>query len=106
MSQQFVSSTTVIALVIGAIIAYFYLYFGWKALRKSIQTRNEPDEGPGDKYRHSVIGAILSVAVSIVSIAIYGAGPIFLYWGPILAMVAAVAVTYALRDEVIGQHDD
>jgi amino acid transporter len=106
MSQQFVSSATVVALVIGAIIAYFYLYFGWKALRESIRTRSEPDEGPGDKYRHSVIGAIISVAVSIVSIAIYGAGPLFLYWGPILAMAAAIAVTYALRDEVIGHRDD
>ena len=100
MSNQFVSPVTLVTIVIGAIIAYCYLRFMWGALVKSVRTRNDPDDGPGDRYHHSLIGAVISVIVSIASIAIYGAGPLFLYWGPILALLAAVAVAYALRDEV------
>src|SRR5450631_1241824 len=100
MSNQFVSPATLVTIIVGLVIAFFYLYFMWGALRKSVRTRNEPDDGPGDRYHHSLIGAVISVLGSILSIAIYGAGPLFLYWGPIVAFLAAIAVAYALRDEV------
>lgn len=100
MSPELVSIGTFITIVVGAIISYCYLYYMGAALRKSVRTRNEKDDGPEERYRRSLIGAVISVAASILSIAIYGYGAAFLYWGPILALLAAVAVAYSLREEV------
>jgi hypothetical protein len=102
MFGSFVSPGTLFTIAAGTIISVFYLYYMGAALRKSVRTRNQPDESEGDKYRHSLIGAILSVIASIVSIAIYGYGPWFLYWGPIVASVAAIAVAYSLREELLS----
>jgi hypothetical protein len=101
MSIQLVSIGTLITIVVGVIISCCYLYYMGAALLKSVRTRNDKDDGPEDRYHYSLVGAVISVIVSIVSIAIYGYGPAFLYWGPIVALLAAVAVAYSLREELI-----
>jgi H+/gluconate symporter-like permease len=75
MFGPFVSLGTVVAIVAGLIISYFYLYYMGAALRKSVRTRFDRDEGQPDKYHHSLVGAVIAVIVSIISIAIYGFGP-------------------------------
>jgi Mn2+/Fe2+ NRAMP family transporter len=100
MSTELVSTGTIVTIVVGAIIAYYYLYYMSAALRKSVRTRDEKDDGPEENYSYSLIGAVVSVIVSILSIAIYGCGAAFLYWGPIVALLAALAVAYSLREEV------
>ena len=102
MSIELVSAGTALTIVVGVIISLYYLYYMGAALQKSVRTRNDKDDGPEDRYHYSLIGAIVSVIVSIVSIAIYGIGPAFLYWGPILALLAAVAVAYSLREELVS----
>ena len=102
MSIQLVSIGTLITIIVGAVISYCYLYYMGAALQKSVRTRNDKDDGPEDRYHYSLVGAVVSVIVSIVSIAIYGYGPAFLYWGPIVALLAAVAVAYSLREELVG----
>lgn len=100
MSTQLISSATIVTIVVGVVISYFYLRYMWQALRKSIRTRNFVEQGGEDRFRFSLVAAIASVGASIASIAVYGGGPAFLYWGPILALVAASAVAVALREEV------
>jgi fatty acid desaturase len=101
MFSLFVSPGTFFAIVAGTVISVFYLYYMGAALQRSVRTRDQPDETHSDRYAHSFIGAILSVIASIASIAIYGYGPWFLYWGPVLAGVAAIAVAYSLREELL-----
>src|SRR5437879_4023504 len=98
MSAQLVSIGTLVTIIVGAVISYYYLFYMGAALRKSVRTRNDKDDGPEENYNYSLIGAVISVVASIVSIAIYGYGPAFLYWGPIVALLAAVAVAYSLRE--------
>jgi Mn2+/Fe2+ NRAMP family transporter len=100
MSTELVSIGTLVTIIVGAIIAYYYLYYMGAALQKSVRTRNEKDDGPEESYNRSLVGAVVSVVASIVSIAIYGYGAAFLYWGPIVALLAAVAVAYSLREEI------
>jgi hypothetical protein len=102
MPTQLVSIGTVVTIIVGAIISYYYLYYMGAALRKSVRTRNDGDDGPEDHYHYNLIGAVISVILSIASIAIYGFGAVFLYWGPIVALLAAVAVAYSLREEFLG----
>jgi hypothetical protein len=102
MPSQLVSVGTTVAIIAGVIISYFYLYYMGAALRKSVRTRNDVDDGPEDHYSYNLIGAVISVILSIVSIAIYGFGAVFIYWGPIVAMLAAIAVAYSLREELVG----
>ena len=101
MPTQLVSFGTLITIIVGVIISAYYLYYMGAALRKSVRTRNDKDDGPEDSYHYSMIGAVISVIISIESIAIYGDGPAFLYWGPIVALLAAVAVAYSLREELV-----
>jgi Mn2+/Fe2+ NRAMP family transporter len=102
MLTELVSIGTLITIVVGAVISGYYLYYMGAALQKSVRTRNEKDDGPEDRYRYNLVGAVISVIASIVSIAIYGYGPAFLYWGPIVALLAAVAVAYSLREELMA----
>jgi hypothetical protein len=102
MPTQLVSVGTIVAIIAGVIISYYYLYYMGAALRKSVRTRNDADDGPEDNYSYNLIGAVISVILSIVSIAIYGFGAVFIYWGPIVAMLAAIAVAYSLREELVG----
>lgn len=99
---EFVSIATLVTIVVAAIIACSRLYYMGAALRKSVRTRDEQDDGPEEHSRYSLVGAVVSVVVSILSIAIYGFGAAFLCWGPIVALLAAVAVAYSLREEVVG----
>jgi hypothetical protein len=102
MPSQLVSVGTIIAIIAGVIISYYYLYYMGAALRKSVRTRNDVDDGPEEHYNYNLIGAVISVILSVVSIAIYGFGAVFIYWGPIVAMLAAIAVAYSLREELLG----
>jgi hypothetical protein len=102
MALQYVSIGTLVTIIVGAIISGFYLYYMGAALRKSVRDRHLADEGRPDQYHYSLIGAVVSVLASIISIAIYGFGPWFLYWGPIVALLAAVAVAYSLREELVS----
>lgn len=99
---QLVSIGTLVTIIVGAAISFYYLYYMSAALQKSVRTRNDKDDGPEDQYHYSLIGAVISVIVSIVSIAVYGYGAAFLYWGPIVALLAAIAVAYSLREEFVG----
>lgn len=100
MFSELVSIGTLVTIIVGAIISYYYLYYMGAALHKSVRTRDVKDDGPEENYRRSFIGAVVSVLASIASIAIYGYGAAFLYWGPIVALLAALAVAYSLREEV------
>jgi hypothetical protein len=101
MVEQFVSFGTFVMIIVGAIVAIYYLYYMGAALRKSVRTRNDPDEGQQDRFHYSLVGAVISVVASMASIAIFGLGGTFLYWGPILAVLAAIAVAYSLREELV-----
>jgi hypothetical protein len=105
MSEELVSTGTVLTLIVGLIIASIYLRHMWGALQRAVQTRDDPDVGH-DEYRFSFIGAIVAVIASVVAIAIYGAGPGFLYVGPALALLAAIAVAYCLREEHLDVEGD
>lgn len=101
MTDQFVSSGTAITIAAGVVIAFFYVKHMWAALQKSVRIRNDPDEGREDKYRYSLVGAVISVFLSYVAIAAYGLGPALLYLGPVLALVSPIAVTYCLYREAL-----
>jgi Mn2+/Fe2+ NRAMP family transporter len=91
-----------VTIVVGAVIAVYYLYYMAAALQKSVRDRHLADDSRPDRYHYSLIGAVISVIASIVSIAVYGLGPWFLYWGPIVALLAAIAVAYSLREEAVS----
>src|SRR4051794_22832057 len=102
MSNQLVSTGTVITLLAGLAIGYAYLRFMWSALQRAVRTRDEPDEGQ-DQYHLSFVGAITSVVASSAAIAVYGVGPALLYVGPLLALGSAIAVASCLWRERVGQ---
>jgi hypothetical protein len=100
MATQLVSLGTLATIIIGLVISYFYVHYMWAALQKAVRTRHESDEGK-DKYHLSLAGAIISVIVSSVAIAVYGIGPAFLYLGPVASLLSPIAVTYCLYQEFI-----
>jgi hypothetical protein len=102
MSDQLVSTGTIITIAVGLVIGYAYLRFMWGSLQNAVQTRDETDAGQ-DRYHFSFIGAIIAVVASSAAIASYGLGPAFLYVGPLLALASGVAVTYCLRTEYIDR---
>jgi hypothetical protein len=102
MSEQLVSAGTAVTIIVGLVIGYVYLRYMWGALQNAVRTRDEADTGQ-DRYRFSLIGAIVAVIASAVAIAIYGAGPALLYVGPLLALLSAAAVTYCLREEYTNE---
>jgi hypothetical protein len=102
MNEILVSTGTELAIVVGLVVAYAYLRNMWGALQRAVRTRDDADEGQ-DRYSHSLVGAIVAVLGSVAAIALYGAAPALLYVGPALALLAAVAVTYCLRDERVNE---
>ena len=99
MGGQLVSTGTTFTIVVGLIIAAFYLRYMWAALQQSVRTRDEPDEGV-DRYHFSLVGAVISVIASSAAIAAYGLGAACLYVGPLLALLSAVAVARCLYQEL------
>jgi hypothetical protein len=99
MGEQVVSVGTAITIGVGLIIAGYYLRYMWAALQQSVRTRDELDEGE-DKYHFSLVGAVVSVIASSGAIAAYGLGAAFLYVGPLLALLSAIAVARCLYQEV------
>jgi hypothetical protein len=98
---ELVSTGTVVTLVVGIAIAYVYLRYMWSALQRAVRTRDDPDLGE-DRYRFSLVGAVVAVVGSITAIAVYGAGPALLNLGPLLVLGSSVAVAYCLRQEAAG----
>jgi hypothetical protein len=102
MPTQLVSSGTLVTIVIGLIIGAVYLRFMWAALQKAVRTRDDADTGK-DQYHFSFAGAVISVVASSAAIAAYGLGGSLLYLGPLLALGSAVAVSWCLRREWVGE---
>lgn len=98
MANLWTAPAFLITLAIGLTISVFYLRYMWLALRRAVQTREDVDAG-SDRYRHSLIGAIIAVLGSASAIAAYGLGAAALYLGPALAVASAFAVTRCLRVE-------
>jgi small-conductance mechanosensitive channel len=96
--EPLVSTGTLATIGLGLVIGAFYLRYMWGALQRAVRTRDEADVGQ-DRYRFGLVGAVIAVFGSIVAIAVYGAGPAFLYVGPGLALLSAVAVAFCLRQE-------
>lgn len=98
MAQLYVSPTTLLTIAVGLIIAVVYLRFMWLALQRAVRTRDDVDVGE-DRYAHALFGALIAVVGSAAAIGAFGAAPILLYVGPVLALLSAVAVSYCLRAE-------
>ena len=98
MPQQLVSPGTAATLLIGVLISVVYVRYMWGALARAVRTRDEVDTGE-DRYRHSLIGALIAVFGSALAISALGFGPALLYLGPALALLSAVAVARCLRSE-------
>lgn len=98
MSTIWSSSAFIITLVIGGVISAIYLRYMWLALQRAVETRDTPDVG-ADRYRHSLVGAVIAVVGSAAAISVFGAAPALLYLGPALALLSAIAVSYCLRTE-------
>ena len=98
MPQQLVSPGTAATLLIGVLISVVYVRYMWGALARAVRTRDEVDTGE-DRYRHSLIGALIAVFGSALAISALGSGPALLYLGPALALLSAVAVARCLRSE-------
>ncbi len=100
MSNLFVSSATVITILIGIVIAFFYLRYMWLVLQRVARTLDDPDDGKSDGFGHSFIGAIIAVIASSLAIAAYGFAPQLLYIGIVLALASPIAVAYTFRREL------
>jgi hypothetical protein len=100
MSDLFVSSATVVAIVIGIFITFFYLRYMWLVLQRVAQTLDDPDDGKSDGFGHSFIGAIIAVIASSLAIVAYGFAPQLLYVGIVLALASPIAVAYTFRREL------
>ena len=98
MSELWTSNAFLVTLAVGLVVGATYLRHMWLALQRAVRTREDADAS-ADQYRHSLIGALLAVVGSAAAISVYGAGPMFLYLGPALALSSAVAVSYCLRTE-------
>jgi hypothetical protein len=100
MSDLFVSSATVVTIVIGIFITFFYLRYMWLVLQRVAQTLDDPDDGKSDGFGHSFIGAITAVIASSLAIVAYGFAPQLLYVGIVLALASPIAVAYTFRREL------
>jgi fatty acid desaturase len=100
MSDFFVSPLTAATLVIGVVIAIFYLRNMWLVLRRTAETLDEPDDNRPDAFAYSFLGAIVAVVASWLAIAAYGVSPIFLYVGVVLALLSPIAVGYTFYREL------
>jgi len=100
MPNLLVSWGTVLTIVIGVVIGFFYLRYMWLALQRVAKTLDDPDEGKSDAFGYSFIGAIIAVVASSLSIAAYGFAPQLLYVGVVLALASPIAVAYTFRREL------
>ena len=98
MPQQLVSPGTAATLLVGVLISVVYVRYMWGALGRAVRTRDDADTGQ-DRYRNSLIGALIAVFGSALAISALGLGPALLYLGPVLALLSAVAVARCLRSE-------
>ena len=53
-----------------------------------------------DAFAYSFVGAVVAVFASWLAIAAYGASPIFLYVGVVLALLSPIAVGYTFYREL------
>jgi small-conductance mechanosensitive channel len=102
MPAQLVSVGTAATLLVGSIIAVVYVRYMWGALARAVRTRDEADAGH-DRYRHSLVGALIAVFGSALAISAFGVGPSLLYLGPALALFSAIAVARCLRTEYVDE---
>jgi hypothetical protein len=102
MFEELVSTGTILTILVGLGIGYVYLRYMWGALQHAVRTLDDADGGE-DRYRFSLVGAVVAVIGSISAIAAYGAGPALLYVGPSLALASASAVAYCLRREAVEE---
>jgi fatty acid desaturase len=100
MSDFFVSPLTVATLVVGVVIAIFYLRNMWLVLQRTAETLDQPEDKRPDAFAYSFLGAIVAVVASWLAIAAYGASPIFLYVGVVLALLSPIAVGYTFYREL------
>jgi hypothetical protein len=100
MNDFFVSPLTAATLVIGVVIAIFYLRNMWLVLLRTAETLDEPDDNRPDAFAYSFIGAVIAVVASWLAIAAYGASPILLYVGVVLALLSPIAVGYTFYREL------
>jgi asparagine N-glycosylation enzyme membrane subunit Stt3 len=100
MTNFFVSGGTVVAIVIGAVISFFYLRGMALALQRAAATIDAPDVGGRDSFSYSLVGAVVAVIASSVAIWSYGQSPICLYVGIVLAFLSPIAVTYTFFREL------
>ena len=100
MSDIFVSPLTAATLVVGVVIAIFYLSNMWLVLQRTAETFDEPDDKRPDAFAYSFVGAVVAVVASWLAIAAYGASPIFLYVGVVLALLSPIAVGYTFYREL------
>jgi fatty acid desaturase len=100
MSDFFVSPLTAATLVVGVVIAIFYLRNMWLVLQRTAETLDEPEDKRPDSFAYSFAGAIVAVVASWLAIAAYGLSPILLYVGVILALLSPIAVGYTFYREL------
>ena len=72
MSDLFVSPLTAATIVVGAVIAIFYLRNMWLVLQRTAATLDEPDDKRPDAFAYSFAGAVVAVVASWLAIAAYG----------------------------------
>jgi hypothetical protein len=100
MSDFFVSPLTAATLIVGVVIAIFYLRNMWLVLQRTAETLDEPEDKRPDAFAYSFVGAVVAVVASWLAIAAYGASPIFLYVGVVLALASPIAVGYTFYREL------
>jgi predicted permease len=100
MSDLFVSPLTATTIVVGAVIAIFYLRNMWLVLQRTAETLDEPEDKRPDAFAYSFAGAVVAVVASWLAIAAYGLSPIFLYVGVVLALASPIAVGYTFYREL------
>jgi hypothetical protein len=82
------------------VIAIFYLRNMWLVLQRTAETLDQPEDKRPDAFAYSFVGAVVAVAASWLAIAAYGASPIFLYVGVVLALLSPIAVGYTFYREL------
>jgi fatty acid desaturase len=100
MSDFFVSPLTAATLAVGVVIAIFYLRNMWLVLQRTAEALDQPEDKRPDAFAYSFVGAIVAVVASWLAIAAYGASPIFLYVGVVLALLSPIAVGYTFYREL------
>ncbi|CAN7311059.1 hypothetical protein LJR034_001501 [Caballeronia sp. LjRoot34] len=96
----FVSPTTGAVMIVGIVIAAFYLRYMWRALSKASRDRYLADDGIDDRYGHSLLGALIALGASIFLVCAYGFAPVFLYLGPLACLLSPVAIIYCFSEEL------